>query len=164
MVESILEIGYFLLPCIVSNEWLMLWWRLLKVLTIDDNGETTCKTKVCSTDLCMKQVKGRFPHLEVLCPSYWIYSSRVQIWYKKDPLTSSPLAEGGRLKLWLNRRLFTVRPSLDLEFWFLWIFNFWKRFWSNCIQFHSNEIKYWCNDWSFGLTVESSLFGHPLLS
>ena len=54
MVESNLEIGYFILPGIFSNEWFMLWRKLLKAFAIDVNVETTCKTKVCSTDLSMK--------------------------------------------------------------------------------------------------------------
>ena len=81
MVESNLEIGYFILPGIFSSEWLMLWRKLLKAFAIDVNVETTCKTKVCSTDLSMKKVQEGLPHLEALCPSYWIYSSTVQIWF-----------------------------------------------------------------------------------
>ena len=57
MVESNLEIGYFILPGIFSNECLMLWRKLLKAFAIDVNVETTCKTKVCSTDLSMKNKK-----------------------------------------------------------------------------------------------------------
>ena len=61
MVRRILEIGYFILPCIFSNEWLMLWRILLKEFAIDFNVETTCKTKVCSTDLSMKKLKKKTP-------------------------------------------------------------------------------------------------------
>ena len=61
MVESNLEIGYFILPGIFSNEWLMLWRKLLKAFAIDVNVETTCKTKVCSTDLSMKNLKKKTP-------------------------------------------------------------------------------------------------------
>ena len=59
MVESILEIGYFILPGIFSNEWLMLWRKLLKAFAIDVNVETTCKTEVCSTDLSIKKLKKK---------------------------------------------------------------------------------------------------------
>ena len=61
MVESILEIGYFILPGIFSDEWLMSWWKWLKAFAIDFNVETTCKTKVCSTDLSMKKLKKKTP-------------------------------------------------------------------------------------------------------